>query len=105
MNRIKLIIGLIIFSLMFAGVSQSQTNSPVKIKDSLEKNYLKIKEKKSQKTKMLRDISSLNKEIRYLELQKNKNKKKLKKTIRNMIKILLLSNLFHTFFLFIFKPF
>ncbi|MBT6119843.1 peptidoglycan DD-metalloendopeptidase family protein [bacterium] len=86
MNRIKLIIGLIIFSLMFAGVSQSQTNSPVKIKDSLEKNYLKIKEKKSQKTKMLRDISSLNKEIRYLELQKNKNKKKLKKNKGKLVK-------------------
>ena len=61
------------------GVTQAQTNSPVKIKDSLEKNYLKIKKKKHLKKKVLRDISSLNKEIRYLELKKKKNEKKLKR--------------------------
>ncbi|MBT5953227.1 peptidoglycan DD-metalloendopeptidase family protein [bacterium] len=79
MKRSKLLVGLIVFSVIFMGVTQAQTNSPVKIKDSLEKNYLKIKKKKHLKKKVLRDISSLNKEIRYLELKKKKNEKKLKR--------------------------
>jgi murein DD-endopeptidase MepM/ murein hydrolase activator NlpD len=79
LKRSKLLVGLIVFSVIFMGVTQAQTNSPVKIKDSLEKNYLKIKKKKHLKKKVLRDISSLNKEIRYLELKKKKNEKKLKR--------------------------